>query len=354
MLIAFIKKHPDLSLSVAGVLAAFCILAAAETVLRLAGRPDGSGSIARTVFTPYPDVAEPVGYRPKPGMTLKGESKNDKQTFYTYEAVIDDMQRRATPCPGRSGKGPFALFFGCSFVFGDGLRDGETLPACFCARVPGVEAFNYAFSGHGVQQLWCHLQRPGFAGEISASPGLAFYVYIDHHLERLRGNIFWKQYMPRLEVEGGKVVYKGLFHPLTGVEKFWAGVDALKLGRLFHNEFFPLPPAGGKEAEKLALICADARQQMTELFPGSDLRVIIFPKQKTGKMVSDALSGHGVACMDYSGLLDGRGIPDEQVYFPDGHPRPATIQLLCGQLVSDLAADPEWGPKLGLTPAAAP
>jgi hypothetical protein len=38
----------------------------------------------------------------------------------------------------------------------------------------------------------------------------------------------------------------------------------------------------------------------------------------------------------------------EEIFFPDGHPRPKVTEMVAEQLAKDLSADPVWGPRLGL------
>lgn len=352
MLVNFAKRHPDFTLTVFGIIAALALLAVAEGGMRLFWRP--SKNVVRSEFQPKPKMRELSILSPPANGTMHGISRNDSTVFYSYDATIDGHHRRVTTCPEGRDAGCFTLFFGCSFTFGEGLSDAETIPSRFCALAPGVEVLNYAFGGYGVQQAWLHLQRPKFREEVRSPSGLAFYVFIDNHLERLRGNVFWKSSVPRLEERNGKVALNGTFVPLTASEKLWDAIDTLRLGRLFHEEFFPLPRPSRKEAEFLALICGSAKEKMRSLFPGSDLRVIIFPYQQCGPLVSAALDRQGVRCLDYSALLSDSGVSYEESHFPDSHPSAAAAGMVAARLAADLAADPEWGPKLGLTPAAAP
>ena len=43
----------------------------------------------------------------------------------------------------------YALFLGCSYTFGDGVGDSETLPAPFGARAPAYHVYNFATTGYG-------------------------------------------------------------------------------------------------------------------------------------------------------------------------------------------------------------
>ena len=345
----FLRRHPNFAMLAAGLLVSCLLVVAAEFLLRL--RPKSDDLTPYTVFSPRTAYEEPIGYRPAADCMVVGESKNIRETFYHYEANIDEYHRRITNCPGAPSKGQFVLFFGCSFTFGDGLRDDQTLPSRFCVRVPGIEVQNYAFPGYGVQQMYCLLSRPRkMPKEMRAPTGLALYVYIDDHLQRLRGTVSWASATPHLEIEDGRVVYKGSFAPHTPLEKVRAWVDGTRLGRLAHRTLRPIGPPSPEDRDKLARVCAESKEKMQDMFPGSDLKVVIFPMVQTASIIKNLLDEYGVDCLDYHDLLDSSGMTMEQIFLPDGHPRPKIVQIIADRLAKDLAADPVWGPRLGIVP----
>ena len=333
-----------------GLLVSCLLVVSVELLLRL--RPKTDDLKGRTVFNQPPFYEEPVGYRPKADCMLVGESKNINEVFYHYEAHIDEYHRRIPVCGADApAKGQFVLFFGCSYTFGDGLSDDQTLPSLFCRHAPGVEVRNYAFGGYGAQQMFCLLSRERkMPKEVQAQTGLGLYVYIDDHLQRLRGTVFWAAATPHLEIEDGKVVWKGSFSPHTAMEKAGAWVDSFRLGALIHRTLRPIGRPSFADRDKLARVCAASKEKMQKMFPGSDLKVVIFPMTQTAPMMKNLLEKYGVDCLDYHSLLDTAGMTTEEIFFPDGHPKPKVIEIINDRLCKDLAADPVWGPRLGLAP----
>jgi hypothetical protein len=342
-------RHPKLAMLFVGFVSSFLLIVAAEFALRLHAK--WGSMVPSTVFSPPLEFEEPVGCRPRADCLLVAETKDSKETLYRYEAHIDQYHRRITHCTDVPRNGQFALFFGCSFTFGQGVCDEETLPSRFCNRVPGVEVENYACGGYGVQQMYCLLSRSNeIRGELQASTGLALYVYIDHHLDRLRGTVPWAAYTPHLEVEDGRVVYKGSFAAHTPLERADEWLKSYQVGRLIQKVFQPDEPPSLHDQDKLARVCAASKEKVQALFPGSDLKVIIFPYAVTAVSIKALLEKYGVDCLDYHDLLNTSGLSRDEMVFSDAHPRAKTIEIIADRLATDLAADPAWGPRLGLAP----
>lgn len=110
-----------------------------------------------------------------------------------------------------------AVFLGCSYVFGDGLNDNQTLPYFFSqfssATEKQFDVQNYAFSGYGAHQAYMittekllkNKQKPLQEGSI------VIYYFIPSHIERAAGSVIWDVFGPWYEVENGQIVLKGTF-----------------------------------------------------------------------------------------------------------------------------------------------
>ena len=81
-----------------------------------------------------------------------------------------------------SDKQPIILF-GCSFVYGSGLNDNETLSFELAAKT-GRPVYNRAKNGWGVQHMLYQLKNEEFYN-IIPKPQYIIYVYFDGHLTRM-------------------------------------------------------------------------------------------------------------------------------------------------------------------------
>jgi hypothetical protein len=99
---------------------------------------------------------------------------------------IDASSLREIPAPvqGRPHK---VAFFGCSFMFGHGLENDQTLPYYFVREARGTfEGFSFAGEGWGPHQMLREIET-GFVRRIAGVPDFAIYEAIPDHLRRVAG-----------------------------------------------------------------------------------------------------------------------------------------------------------------------
>jgi hypothetical protein len=128
--------------------------------------------------------------------------------------TFDSLGRRYTP-QDHIHKQRSTLFFGCSFTYGDGVNDAETLPAQYASLDTNSDVFNYAIDGWGPQQTLQELTHRDLIAETNSDTALGIYVWIDDHLKRaalFKSHYFnWTQYFPCFILQGDSLLYKGNF-----------------------------------------------------------------------------------------------------------------------------------------------
>ena len=139
--------------------------------------------------------------------TFKGE------TIYDVHYTLDSHGRRKIPeVPGEDI--PAVLFFGCSFTFGSGLEDHETLPWQF-QELSGnqVQAINFGHPGYGPHQSLAMLENQHDLEVISdRKPIAAIYSCISDHVNRAAGRAHWDPSGPHYQVNpDGSCSYVGPF-----------------------------------------------------------------------------------------------------------------------------------------------
>jgi hypothetical protein len=80
------------------------------------------------------------------------------------------------------------LFFGDSYVFGEGVPDDKTLPSQFAKLYPSIEAFNFGAGGVGPNDLLYeieHTDSPRYNIPIPSRPSTAVFIFIDHDIDRV-------------------------------------------------------------------------------------------------------------------------------------------------------------------------
>jgi len=98
---------------------------------------------------------------------------------YIYKDVAyttDEKGRRATrPMPGAK---KFAVFFGCSYTWGQGLGDDKTMAAQFENLSHGeYQSFNYGVQGWGAGQMHELLKDPSMFDDVSQREGIGVYNF---------------------------------------------------------------------------------------------------------------------------------------------------------------------------------
>ncbi len=78
------------------------------------------------------------------------------------------------------------LFFGCSYTFGDGFEDSESMPYQFQKFVGGrYQAFNYGYTAYGAHQMLPILENEKEKSGLGSNvPKYAFYQAITDHAFR--------------------------------------------------------------------------------------------------------------------------------------------------------------------------
>ena len=186
----------------------FFSLAVAEYWFFLAGRSDTHYE-GPYIHGYYQDDAE-LGYSIKPGKRrVKAVKKfNDGRTIYEVAYSMDEFGLRETPDVASKDS---VFFFGCSFAFGEGVSDDESLPYRY-ATISGLRTRNFGLPGYGPHQMLRALEtnRPKLLG-VPESPTLVVYIALPTHLDRAAGRAFWDPFGPRYEVKNGKAEYVGAF-----------------------------------------------------------------------------------------------------------------------------------------------
>ena len=133
--------------------------------------------------------------------------------------------------------GPYkVVFFGCSFMFGHGVEDDQTLPYYFVQEAKGTfEGFNFAGDGWGPHQMLREIET-GFVRRVAGTPDLAIYEAIPDHLRRVAGRAPWED-GPKYDLcRGNEACYSGPFHSADYVTyRHW--LDRSWIVKFFENSF---------------------------------------------------------------------------------------------------------------------
>ncbi|HTV31607.1 MAG TPA: SGNH/GDSL hydrolase family protein, partial [Methylocella sp.] len=131
-------------------------------------------------------------------------------TIYSVDYTIDsNLLRQTQSCD----TGPTIVFLGCSFTFGEGLNDADTLPQAFADSLDRKKrVLNLGFSGYGPQQWLSELQSGLFDSVIGSQRSLFVFWTGPGHAERTACKPYWMRHAPRYALENDQLVLKGECH----------------------------------------------------------------------------------------------------------------------------------------------
>ncbi len=328
------------------VITAALIFAAEKVFYRLNHRPPPpdalpapvehrAGSYTDGFFQPD----DLLGYTVGPGQTYTSIKKLDDELVYNVSYTVDEYSRRVTPVDNPAGRDKFILFFGGSFVFGEGLNDNETLPYHTGRLAPGFQPYNYGLSGYGPQQMLAKLQSGTLPAEVPEPTGVAVYVFIDGHVERALGSMWvyntWGADMPCYALtRSDELVRRGSFR--TGrplVSGLYQLLGKSEIARYYHLN---IPPVlQDRHYAFAARIIAAARDAFINQYPAGQFYVLIYPDE--GDYAEDImphLQAAGLTVLNYDESFklspaEGLGIAG------DGHPTGLAHRRVAEYLVAD-------------------
>lgn len=141
-----------------------------------------------------------LGYAPKRRANVQSALVKGGRVVYEARYTIDEHGFRAGS-PARRQAARAVLFFGCSYTFGEGVNDEETLPSRFeefdRAR---RRAINFGFHGYGPHHMLAMLEHGLEAPAVPPSrPEYAVYFALPDHAGRAAGRSSWDN-GPRYEL----------------------------------------------------------------------------------------------------------------------------------------------------------
>ena len=267
-----------------------------------------SGSFVR------PDAL--LGYAPARVASVRQRREREGRTLFDVAVTTGPDGFRITPPPLAEPPEGAVLVLGCSFAFGEGLDDGDTL-ASRLAEETGrrLAVRNAAFSGYGPHQALALLESGrALRGLPAGRPLAAVYVALADHVPRSLGRRPWSRGTPRyVEGPSGALVRDGAFGELHSVLERW-----ITWRRLLGSE---RRVASGDLARAVAMVVR-TRELLRAQHPGAPMAVVFWDERDDlSRDYRAALSAAGFPVLDVSRVLPGYPEVRDGWQLPwDGHP----------------------------------
>ena len=298
--------------------------------------PYTTGTLFKTV---HADTL--LGYRPDSDTFSVGKKMFLDTVVYDMAYHLDSHGHRITPDSLTTNK-KFAAFFGCSFTFGDGLNDNETIPFYFSKNSKAFKGYNFGYSGYGPNQALIKLQHDSLNKIITEKDGIGFYVFIHDHINRTIGSMnnfmMNKGRAPCFEIEGQDLVYRGLFKYVypqrSSIYK--------KMGENGFCRYFKIGHPfrlGDEHFELTGRVLEEVAKEYQKKFRNDNFYVIMYPSisqkdYEADEKIINYLKKKKIKYLDYRKLFN----PTTRDYsiHHDDHPTALANDVLTKQIIKDL------------------
>lgn len=263
--------------------------------------------------------------------------------IYNQYYQIDGLGRRISPSTKPdSSYSQFAMITGCSFAFGYGLNEYETL-GYFLDSLAGIRAYNYAVSGYGTQQTLELLKTRNLHVEIAEPNGVLIHLFIDDHIKRLIGSRrlmkLWATDFPYYYLEDNELKRDGSFWSGRHIRsRFYRILSQSAIIDLFDIDI-PWFVTDG-HLQLFAAVLKQAKQEFLKQYPEGKFIVIIDPGSELAPRVSHILKKNEIASLDLSGLFDTKK-SIYRIHWTERHPSVKYHQQMADSLVQFLRENPK-------------
>jgi len=250
--------------------------------------------------------------------------------------------RRPSPPPVSSSATHCVLFFGCSYTFGEGVRDDQTFAYLVQSKTGGrLQSRNFGVSGTAPQYALAQIEDGLVERDAGCTPTDAIYLVLPHHLVRVGGK--WAiHFGPRYVLQpSGEVVRAGTFH--QPVLPFLA--EIMRHTSMLYVAKFGYAAEGPVLESDFRLILAlvrSVREKLQQRYPEIRFELLYWDdtEDADARELGERLRTLGIPIHELSGIFPGIHDPNSDVYLGgDHHPSVLAHERLAGYLVDHLSSE---------------
>ena len=314
-------------------------LGMAELLLSKPGRAHGTYVCLNQPQRNYILPDDVLGITPRPDCQVRHHLQARGQDLFDTVYTIDEHHLRVV-VPAGDPAHETVVFCGCSFTFGEGVADDETLPSRVAQLRPDLRVLNFGFHGYGPHQMLANLESGRIAQLCPQPPRVVVFQMIPDHIDRVVGWVPYNPHAPRYGWREGRIERLGHLddHFLTRKSR-----AALMKSKMFQQFLAPhLKPTSA--VELTAAIVAQSAAEVNRQFPGCEFHVLYWISQRdaTTPGLRQALQRHGLN-LHVVEELDPE-LAEQRFLIPgDGHPT-AEAHARLAQRVEETILGPAVGP----------
>lgn len=298
-------------------------LAEAAAVAYSVWRPANGGMTSEYSAGSLTRPDHELGWVLNPGARITATRKWSDSTLFRVTYTITDAGVRRTR---GNPLGDTWVFMGCSFTFGEGVEDDETLPARFSEQLGWkANVVNLAVSGYGPHHM-LRLLETGRLGGVRPPVKHVIYLAIPSHVTRAIGRATWDLGGPSYRIDGDSLRFAGPFHDSAGIRALRI-LRRSDLGRLLDPRYRARRPSDA-EIDLYARIVEKAAA-LAEKKLGAPFSILFWDDDgdNTAKRIFDRLVSTGLPVIRATSFLTRRELDSLRIPH-DNHPTPELYRRL--------------------------
>ncbi len=265
------------------------------------------------------------------------------QKEMSYDVQITELNGRRISFPLNSPPSSKEHLFvlGCSFTFGDGLNDAETIPWILNEKQQIFTAYNLGKPGWGPNDILSFALKKELFPQNAHKKGAAIYLFrdtIDRALNTLQVAGSWGGNKEAVKEVNGKFESLGKFSEVYPIwHSLYKMIFQLNLTHLIGINWPLYTESNVRYLARMIQAIQMEYKQQTSL--DNPFYVVFYPlrvEETTHLQLRAALNELGIPILDYS-IVDLQALMNEPATIPyDGHPNKAANDRFTNLLLRDL------------------
>jgi beta-glucanase (GH16 family) len=271
----------------------------------------------------------------------------DTMCVYNAKYTIDRSGYRETSplSVNASDTASSIVFFGCSYTFGMGLSDYQTMPYIVQNYVKDrYKVYNLGVSGYGPNQMLSAIENNMLDSIVKGKPRIFIFTAITDHINRvyaLNLKASKHEHVPKyvIDEKNNRLKYEGLYDdPQNLMESRWFS-KIIKSGMC---GYITKKAIDKKNSQLVLAIISKSKELLLKKYPGSQFYVIYWDnvQDNNDSAIISGLRKNGVNVHLASTILPGYSsdkFPLYMIYFPyECHPCYQANKLLSEYIVEKL------------------
>ncbi len=316
------------------------VLAGAETYLTISPP-------AHTTFSDgYMLEDDVLGTAPARGVQGHSIGYEHGKVGYDVTYTIDSDGLRIAPPLKAAVATSSVVFFGCSFTFGEGLQDDQTMPYQVGVQSGGqYPIYSFSFHGYAPNQMLAAIESGKVRQTVQRPPRTIIYTALPDHIARVAGKVPYGKHSPRYVLEAdGTVRLNGHFDdgqkPRSRLEASLGG--QLRKSALYLWIENIRPGTNENDLRLLLAIVRKSRDRLKAEYPDAEFQIILWRnfgyEQKTYDHLQAGFAEMKIPVHLVENILPGYNTDPKQYWLTreNAHPNALANRLIAQYVVSKI------------------